>query len=644
MYPDGKILFLFICVKKFGLAWLTSSFFHLNFQDVFADTGRLHLFERAKIETALAVPVFSSKSANTPAFVFCCYSFVRTGSVPFVLKFVQQALKLLWSGLDKVQPHESVGEDIWRDVAPADLGEMAADVEMQQHFIIKKRPIAAITEEPYSQDYVGDSLAAQIQSLETPSGAHSVRSIYTGAHASSDYGSEDILPSPIQPIHYQTFESVQNHIQDAIKSVADMQPLHQHVATNATGSKRAHVFHQEAPQPFNYQQEYQQQQQQSYGQPQQTFVQQQEEPTYSYEQSQGYLQQQAYPQQQQQQSQEDSGSNNGFLPAVSAPLALPKPLPSPNQATITEASPAFSYRHHPTNSLGSLGDLLQEAVDSQQGMSNFNAVPDQVYDNVDMINNQQSYSQQNYDDGGAASFGAPAAPNQVYSVPVDQLSATGITFAVPLPQTNSGGTNGMGQTPQFCMPAQPSGGASGGSGKVRLTQFQFQFVLIFIFPYFANDCFSLSYCILVICSAAESKGVVNQPCQGGHIVSIIVEIECVNMRAVQNVLRGLLAFALLMVVVAVVLTLAVTRVLEISSFVQPMAEESVADTRVATSLQLEDPVFAQPTEVEEDVQLMDAISLRNLRQSSVSNMEVEKNVVILDAKRLPVAGLNIVLL
>jgi hypothetical protein len=451
-----------------GLPWLTSSFFYrLNFQDVFADAGRLHLFQRAKIETALAVPVFSGKSAKAPAFVFCCYSFVRTGSVPFVLKFVQQALKLLWSGLDKVQPHESVGEDIWRDVAPADLGEMAADVEMQQHFIIKKRPIAAITEETHAQDSVGDSLAAQIESLETPSGIHSVRSIYTGAHASSDYGSEEILPSTIQPNHYQTFESVQNHIQDAIKSVADMQPLRQHVATNATGSKRAHVFHQEAPQPFAYQQEYHQQDQQSYGLPQQTFFQQQEEPAYSYEQSQGFVQQQEYPRQQQyQQQQQGSGSNIGFLPAVSAPLALPKPLPSPNQAAFTEASPAFSYRHHPTNSLGSLGDLLQDAVDSQQGMSNFNPVPDQVLDNADMGNTQQSYSQQNYDDG-AASFGATAAPIQVYSVPVDQLSATGITFAVPLPQTNSGGTDGMGQTPQFCMPAQPSGSASGGSGKVR---------------------------------------------------------------------------------------------------------------------------------------------------------------------------------
>jgi hypothetical protein len=148
----------------------------------------------------------------------------------------------------------------------------------------------------------------------------------------------------------------------------------------------------------------------------------------------------------------------------------------------------------------------------------------------------------------------------------------------------------------------------------------------------------------VFYSAAESKDVVNQLFQGGHIVSFTVETECVNIRVVQNVLRGLLAFVLLMVAVAVVLTLVVTRVLEISSFVRPMVEENVADTRVATSLLLEDPVFALPMEVEEDVQSMGARSLRSHPQSSVSNMEVERNVVILDVKKLLAAGLNIVLL
>ena len=214
------------------------------------------MFRRAKIESALAVPIYSGKS-KTPSFVFCCYSFVRTGSVPFVLKFVQQALKLLWNGLDKVEPHQSVGAEIWKEVAPADLGEMAADVEMQEHFMIKKRPRSdSFIERPQAEtqpqslkqfqqpqqqnqtqnDDFETSIAAGIASLEAPSGNSSVPTIYTGQENS---GPE------IQPIQFQTFESVQNHIQDAIRSVAEMEPIHhQHFSTNADDSKRAHLAQQ----------------------------------------------------------------------------------------------------------------------------------------------------------------------------------------------------------------------------------------------------------------------------------------------------------------------------------------------------------------------------------------------------------------
>lgn len=208
------------------------------------------IFRRAKIESALAVPVYSGKS-TTPSFVFCCYSFVRTGSVPFVLKFVQQALRLLWGGLDKVEPHESVGAEMWREVAPADLGEMAADVEMQQHFMIKKRPIGDISDEQQSpSDDFDSSIAAGIASLETASGDAAVPSIYTGQDATVDQNPPRVMAiAQIEPIQYQTFESVQNHIQQAIQSVAHMEPAHQHVATNAEGSKRAHVYHPQPPQP-----------------------------------------------------------------------------------------------------------------------------------------------------------------------------------------------------------------------------------------------------------------------------------------------------------------------------------------------------------------------------------------------------------
>jgi hypothetical protein len=115
-------------------------------RNVFVDPGRSALFRSSKIMTVLAVPVFSGKS-TIPACVVACYSLVRSGSVPFVLRFVQQALRLLWDGLDTlVEPHDSVGRTLWQDVAPADLGEMAADVEMQHHFMKKKRPHSVISD------------------------------------------------------------------------------------------------------------------------------------------------------------------------------------------------------------------------------------------------------------------------------------------------------------------------------------------------------------------------------------------------------------------------------------------------------------------------------------------------------------------
>ena len=114
--------------------------------NVFVDAARASAFSRANVRTVLAVPVFTGKQVQ-PTCVVACYSLVRSGSVPFVLRFVQQALRLLWDGLDQIEPHESVGRTIWEGVAPADLGEMAADVEMHQHFISRKRPLAAVAAE-----------------------------------------------------------------------------------------------------------------------------------------------------------------------------------------------------------------------------------------------------------------------------------------------------------------------------------------------------------------------------------------------------------------------------------------------------------------------------------------------------------------
>lgn len=113
--------------------------------DVIVDNERASAFRRAGIQTALAVPIFSARAVR-PICLLCCYSLVRTDAVPFVLRFVQQALRLLWGGLDRIEPHQSVHEHIWKEVAPADLGYMAADLEMQQEFLRKKRPHQQISE------------------------------------------------------------------------------------------------------------------------------------------------------------------------------------------------------------------------------------------------------------------------------------------------------------------------------------------------------------------------------------------------------------------------------------------------------------------------------------------------------------------
>ena len=74
-----------------------------------------------------------------PSCVMCFYSLLRVDAVPFVLRFIQQALRLLWVGLDNIEPHEGISRELWETVAPADLGEMAADTEMQSAFISRKR-------------------------------------------------------------------------------------------------------------------------------------------------------------------------------------------------------------------------------------------------------------------------------------------------------------------------------------------------------------------------------------------------------------------------------------------------------------------------------------------------------------------------
>jgi hypothetical protein len=200
--------------------------------NVFIDPGRSAQFRKTKIMTVLAIPVFSGKAA-VPACVVACYSLVKSGSVPFVLRFVQKALRLLWDGLDKVEPHESVGKSLWQDIAPADLGEMAADVEMQHHFMSKKRPRTYSITDVVPRETAcptTTSLTMTLQSVSLPNG-DTVNLPFELPEAMSAQTNDGGLD--MSEMHDQLYE--------AIRSAALSVP-YEHVSTNADDSKRAHVL------------------------------------------------------------------------------------------------------------------------------------------------------------------------------------------------------------------------------------------------------------------------------------------------------------------------------------------------------------------------------------------------------------------
>jgi len=114
-----------------------------NNTDIIRDSERRAAFAAAGIKTAFAVPIHATDGAALSV-VFCAYSRQRHSSVPFVLHFVQQALRLVWQGLDQVSP-PGMKIDTWKDVAPSDLGEMAADFEKQAVFVKKKRRLWGVT-------------------------------------------------------------------------------------------------------------------------------------------------------------------------------------------------------------------------------------------------------------------------------------------------------------------------------------------------------------------------------------------------------------------------------------------------------------------------------------------------------------------
>jgi hypothetical protein len=216
--------------------------------NVFVDPGRSIAFTRARIQTVLAVPVFTGKE-GMPSFVVAFYSLVRSGSVPFVLRFVQQALRLLWDGLEKIKPHESIEEHLWHQIEPADLGEMAADLEMQQTFLSRKR-----RHETFSlcdKDEIDRNNATTEPSGNTSISENTSDDRQTNLLASSlqhiTLPSGEIITVPLQLdenyVHnpeLMRFDA-ESILQAPHKYVAVIPLAHTSAYTKEDGSKRAHV-------------------------------------------------------------------------------------------------------------------------------------------------------------------------------------------------------------------------------------------------------------------------------------------------------------------------------------------------------------------------------------------------------------------
>lgn len=204
--------------------------------DIIFDRERRHVSEKAGIKTALAVPVAKC--------VLCFYSLVRTDAVPFVLKFLQQALRLLWVGLDNVEKPQ-VGQEIWKEVGPTDLGEMAADLEMHHEFLRKKRPHSSmdgdeIRDRSESLSIQFDTLArASSENVPLSSNSHFSIEPYHEVATTTEPTNQALVHPPQQSA---IIDDVQNHLRDALRAVGNAVPW---TPTNIEGTKRAHIMTRE---------------------------------------------------------------------------------------------------------------------------------------------------------------------------------------------------------------------------------------------------------------------------------------------------------------------------------------------------------------------------------------------------------------
>lgn len=224
------------------------------------DTGRAEAFQRANIQTVLAFPINSSdRDIFTPVCVLACYSFLRIDSVPYILRFVQQALRLLWDGLDHVVPHSSVGQDLWKEVAPADLGEMAADVEMQKAFLTKKRSFGTLT--AITDTTAGATPPPVQKSQDVPTTRSSFKSIRledepgyfvdpaelaAAETSSSNNNDDDGSKNNNSAMENNNIDwlKMQHHVQEAVKSIGEAIPWSNRnsiIASNDEGQRTKRV-------------------------------------------------------------------------------------------------------------------------------------------------------------------------------------------------------------------------------------------------------------------------------------------------------------------------------------------------------------------------------------------------------------------
>eukprot|EP00804_Cyclotella_cryptica_P004297 CCRYP_013493-RB/>CCRYP_013493-RB protein AED:0.05 eAED:0.05 QI:494/1/1/1/0.5/0.4/5/1391/1011 len=199
------------------------------------DSSRYHALENCNIETVFAVPIFSAGDVS-PSCILSCYSLLHSESVPFVINFVQKAVRLLWDGLDQIDPHESVGRVLWNNVGPSDLGEMAADLEMQKAFIGKKRPHSDVNHErnddPNGRYRSSPFSTAQTNGIHHFDNALSPSPVPFYPTAASPH--KGLAPAPLFPTSVMAPNSQQmvsvnfsddGHwaVQQAVKSIGDFQ-------------------------------------------------------------------------------------------------------------------------------------------------------------------------------------------------------------------------------------------------------------------------------------------------------------------------------------------------------------------------------------------------------------------------------------